>query len=305
MMTDETQDLKKRAGFVALVGAPNAGKSTAINKMVGTKVSIVSPKVQTTRTRVLGIMQKEETQMIFIDTPGIFAPKRRLDRAMVAAAWGGAADADIVALLVDAQKGICVETRAIIDRMKELKRTAVLIINKIDLIEKNRLLILTDELNREEIFSDIFMVSALKGDGLDGFLNYLEENLPTGPWLFPEDQVSDMPERLLAAEITREQLYYKLRQELPYSTTVETETWHQKKDGSIKIDQVIFVARDGQKKIILGKGGQQIKAIGANARRQLEQILDCRVHLFLFVKVREKWGDDQERYKYWGLDYNA
>jgi len=304
-MTDQTDTPQQRSGFVALVGAPNAGKSTAINKMVGTKVSIVSPKVQTTRTRVLGIMQQAETQMIFIDTPGIFAPKRRLDRAMVAAAWGGAADADIVALLVDAQKGICVETRAIIDRMKELKRTAVLIINKIDLIEKGRLLILTDELNREEIFSDIFMVSALNGDGLDGFLNYIEEKLPLGPWLFPEDQVSDMPERLLAAEITREQLYYKLRQELPYSTTVETETWQQKKDGSIKIEQIIYVARDGQKKIILGKAGQQIKAIGANARKQLEEILDCRVHLFLFVKVREKWGDDQERYKYWGLDYNA
>lgn len=304
-MTDQTDTPQQRSGFVALVGAPNAGKSTAINKMVGTKVSIVSPKVQTTRTRVLGIMQQAETQMIFIDTPGIFAPKRRLDRAMVAAAWGGAADADIVALLVDAQKGICVETRAIIDRLKELKRTAVLIINKIDLIEKNRLLILTDELHREGIFSDIFMVSALKGDGLDGFLNFIEEKLPTGPWLFPEDQVSDMPERLLAAEITREQLYYKLRQELPYSTTVETETWQQKKDGSIKIEQIIYVARDGQKKIILGKGGQQIKAIGANARKQLEEILECRVHLFLFVKVREKWGDDQERYKYWGLDYNA
>jgi GTPase len=304
-MNDQTDTAQQRAGFVALVGAPNAGKSTAINKMVGTKVSIVSPKVQTTRTRVLGIMQKEDSQIIFIDTPGIFAPKRRLDRAMVAAAWGGAADADIVALIVDAQKGICVETRAILDRMKELGRKAVLIINKIDLIEKSRLLILTSELNAEDIFTDIFMVSALNGDGLDGFLNFIQHKLPLGPWLFPEDQVSDMPERLLAAEITREQLYYKLRQELPYSTTVETETWEQKKDGSIKIEQVIFVTRDGQKKIILGKGGLQIKAIGANSRRQLEEILECRVHLFLFVKVREKWGDDKERFNYWGLDYNA
>lgn len=304
-MTDQSENTNKRAGFVALVGAPNAGKSTAINHIVGTKVSIVSPKVQTTRTRVLGIMQKDETQIIFIDTPGIFAPKRRLDRAMVAAAWGGAADADYVVLLIDAQKGLCKESRAIIDRLKELKRTAVLIINKIDLIEKNRLLVLTDELNKEDIFSDIFMVSALKGDGMDHFVDFIAQQLPKGPWLFPEDQVSDMPERLLAAEITREQLYYKLRQELPYSTTVETETWQEKKDGSIRIEQVIYVARDGQKKIILGKGGQQIKAIGANARKQLEQILDCRVHLFLFVKVRDKWGDDPERFNYWGLDYNA
>lgn len=304
-MTDTPDFANQRAGFVAFVGAPNAGKSTAINHMVGTKVSIVSPKVQTTRTRVLGIMMKGDSQIIFVDTPGIFAPKRRLDRAMVAAAWGGAADADHIVLLVDAKRGISEETRAIIDNLKEQNRKAILILNKIDLVDKGKLLGLTQQLNQEDIFTDTFMVSALNGDGLDQFVEFIANKLPQGPWLFPEDQVSDMPERLLAAEITREQLYHKLRQELPYSTTVETETWQEKKDGSIKIEQVIYVARDGQKKIILGKGGQQIKAIGANARKQLEEILECRVHLFLFVKVRDKWGDDPERFNYWGLDYNA
>lgn len=295
----------QRAGFVAFVGAPNAGKSTAINYMVGTKVSIVSPKVQTTRTRVLGIMMKNDSQIIFVDTPGIFQPKRRLDRAMVAAAWGGAADADHIVVLVDAKRGICNETQTIINTLKEQNRKAILIINKIDVVDKERLLQLTVQLNEEEIFTDTFMVSALKGDGLNDFVEFIANKLPQGPWLFPEDQVSDMPERLLAAEITREQLYLKLRQELPYSTTVETETWEEKDDGSVKIEQVIFVARDGQKKIILGKGGQQIKSIGANARKELEEILDCRVHLFLFVKVREKWADDPERFNYWGLDHNS
>lgn len=304
-MNDLNDPSTQRAGFVAFVGAPNAGKSTAINYMVGTKVSIVSPKVQTTRTRVLGIMMKNDSQIIFVDTPGIFAPKRRLDRAMVAAAWGGAADADFIVVLVDAKRGICNETRNIIDTLKEQKRKAILILNKIDLVEKGALLELAQNLNDEDIFTDTFMVSAKKGDGLDHFVDFIADKLPQGPWLFPEDQVSDMPERLLAAEITREQLYHKLRQELPYSTTVETETWEEKQDGSIKIEQVVYVARDGQKKIILGKGGQQIKAIGANARRELEEIMDCRVHLFLFVKVRDKWGDDPERFSYWGLDYNA
>ncbi|WP_135077848.1 GTPase Era [Terasakiella sp. SH-1] len=304
-MTEEIDFSKQRAGFVAFVGAPNAGKSTAINQMVGTKVSIVSPKVQTTRTRVLGIMMKGDSQIIFVDTPGIFAPKRRLDRAMVAAAWGGAADADHIVVLVDAKRGICHETQTIINTLKEQKRKAILILNKIDIVDKEALLELTMKLNAEDIFTDTFMVSALKGDGLDHFVDFIVEKLPQGPWLFPEDQVSDMPERLLAAEITREQLYLKLRQELPYSTTVETETWEEKKDGSVKIEQIIYVARDGQKKIILGKGGQQIKAIGAHARKELEEILDCRVHLFLFVKVRDKWSDDPERFNYWGLDYNA
>lgn len=304
-MTYSDETSQQRAGFIAFVGAPNAGKSTAINQIVGTKVSIVSPKVQTTRTRVLGILMQGDSQLIFVDTPGIFAPKRRLDRAMVAAAWGGAADADHIVLLVDAKRGLCDETRAIIDTLKEQNRKALLLINKIDLVEKEALLILAQKLNEEEIFSDIFMVSAKNNDGLDHFVKFLAEKLPTGPWLFPEDQVSDMPERLLAAEITREKLYLKLRQELPYSTTVETETWEEKTDGSVKIEQVIFVARDGQKKIILGKGGQQIKAIGASARHDLEEVLECRVHLFLFVKVRDKWSDDPERYKYWGLDYNA
>ena len=304
-MTDLPDISNQRAGFVAFVGAPNAGKSTAINHMVGTKVSIVSPKVQTTRTRVLGIMMKNDSQIIFVDTPGIFAPKRRLDRAMVAAAWGGAADADQIVLLVDAKRGICHETRAIIDTLKEQNRKVILMLNKIDLVDKGALLELTQALNEEDIFTDTFMVSAKKGDGLDHFVEFVADKLPQGPWLFPEDQVSDMPERLLAAEITREQLYLKLRQELPYATTVETENWEDKEDGSIKIEQTIYVARDGQKKIILGKQGQQIKAIGANARKQLEEIMECRVHLFLFVKVREKWADDPERFNYWGLDHNA
>lgn len=306
-MTDVEAPLNtpQRAGFVALVGAPNAGKSTAINHMVGTKVSIVSPKVQTTRTRVLGIMMKDQTQIIFVDTPGIFAPKRRLDRAMVAAAWGGAADADHIVLLVDAKRGLCRETQNILDTFKDQKRQAILILNKIDLVQKDALLELTAQLNETGLFTDTFMVSALKGDGLDHFVDFISKKLPEGPWLFPEDQVSDMPERLLAAEITREQLYMKLRQELPYSTTVETENWEEKPDGSIRIEQTVFVARDGQKKIILGKGGQQIKAIGANARKELEEIMECRVHLFLFVKVRDNWSDDPERFSYWGLDYNA
>jgi len=296
---------KNKSGFIAVVGAPNVGKSTLINRFVGTKVSIVSPKVQTTRTRVLGICMKDATQVIFIDTPGIFQPRRRLDRAMVAAAWGGAADADAVLVVVDAKRGLCADTTAILDKLEKSGRKATLAINKIDLVRKDGLLELVAKLNAYDIFEETFMISAETGDGTDELLAHLANGLPAGPWLFPEDQVSDMPERLLAAEITREQLYLQLHQELPYAATVETESWEDKEDGSVRIDQVVYVERDSQKAIVLGKRGTRIKALGAAARKELEEILGCRVHLFVFVKVRDKWGDDPERYRDWGLDYNA
>jgi GTP-binding protein Era len=294
-----------RAGFVAVVGAPNVGKSTLINRLVGTKVSIVSPKVQTTRTRVLGICMAGAAQVIFVDTPGIFLPRRRLDRAMVAAAWGGAQDADRVLVLVDAKRGACEDTAAIIAKLKEAGRTATLAINKVDLVRKEALLALAAELASHDIFTDTFMISAEKGDGTDDLLEHIAGSLPQSPWLFPEDQVSDMPERLLAAEITREQLYHQLHQELPYAATVETESWEDKPDGSVRIEQVIFVERDSQKAIVLGKRGSRIKELGSTARAELESILECKVHLFLFVKVRDNWGDDPERYRDWGLDFNA
>lgn len=304
---DKHQDEHKqrRCGFIAVLGAPNAGKSTLVNRMVGTKVSIVSPKVQTTRTRVMGIALKDETQLIFIDTPGIFTPKRRLDRAMVAAAWSGAADADVTLLLIDATEGIKRDAQAIIARMKGENRRAHLVLNKVDKVNKPALLALTQQLVDTGVFDEVFMISALKGQGVEDLIAFLAGKMPEGPWHFPDDQVSDMTERLLAAEITREKLYLQLRQELPYATTVETETWEVRKDGLIKIEQVIFVERDSQKSIILGKGGQQIKKIGTESRLELEEILGDRVHLALFVKVREKWGDDPERYRDWGLDFNA
>ena len=294
-----------RCGFIAVLGAPNAGKSTLVNRLVGGKVSIVSPKVQTTRARVMGIAIQGDAQLVFIDTPGIFEPRRRLDRAMVAAAWGGANDSDIALLLVDAERGIDRDTRAIIKRMGKEGKRAHLVLNKIDKVKKPDLLVMTTKLVSEGVFDEVFMVSALKGQGVDDLLAFLAERMLEGPWHFPEDQMSDMTERLLAAEITREKLYLQLHQELPYATTVETETWEVRKDGSIKIEQVIYVERDSQKSIILGKSGQQIKKIGSMSRLELEDILDCRVHLFLFVKVREKWGDDPERYRDWGLDFDA
>jgi len=294
-----------KSGFVAIVGAPNVGKSTLLNRFVGAKVSIVSPKVQTTRSRVLGICIEGKSQVIFIDTPGIFAPRRRLDRAMVAAAWGGAGDADEVLLLVDASRRICRDTSDILDKLKKTDRKVYLAINKVDLVKKEDLLTLIDELTTRATFTDIFMVSAHSGDGVSDLLEFLSNQLPDGPWLFPEDQISDMPQRLLAAEITREKIYLQLRQELPYAATVETENWELKKDGSVKIDQTIYVERPTQKAIVLGKGGAQIKALGEASRRELERLFDTRIHLFLFVKVREKWGDDPERYRDWGLDYNA
>ncbi len=295
----------ERCGFIAVMGAPNVGKSTLVNRFVGAKVTIVSPKVQTTRARVMGIAVKDRTQLVFIDTPGIFKPRRRLDRAMVAAAWGGAGDADVRLLLVDATKGVDSNTRAIIERLKENKQRCHLVLNKVDATKKPELLKLASELTDVGIFDEIFMVSALSGDGVDDLFNFLAEGVSEGPWHFPEDQLSDMNERLLAAEITREKLYLELHQELPYAATVETETWEEKNDGSVKIEQVIFVERDTQKAIILGKGGHQIKAIGAASREELGEILGRKVHLFLFVKVREKWGDDPERYRDWGLDFGA
>lgn len=304
-MSGEEQQEQKRCGFIAILGAPNAGKSTLVNRMVGTKVSIVSPKVQTTRGRVMGIAIKGDAQLIFIDTPGIFTPKRRLDRAMVAAAWSGAADADMSLLLIDATEGVKRDAQAIIARMKGEKRRAHLVLNKVDKVDKPELLTLTQSLMETGIFDEVFMISALKGKGVDSMMDFLASKMQEGPWHFPEDQVSDMTERLLAAEITREQLYHQLHQELPYATTVETETWEERKDGSVKIEQVIYVIRDSQKSIILGKGGKQIKHIGEKSRKELEEIFDRRVHLFLFVKVREKWGDDPERYRDLGLDFNA
>lgn len=294
-----------RCGFIAIIGAPNVGKSTLLNQIVGSKVSIVSPKVQTTRTRVLGISINGDAQLVFIDTPGIFEPRRRLDRAMVSAAWGGAGDADRIMLLVDAERGTDRDTRSIIDRLKKREGTATLIINKVDLVKKPVLLRLTEQLSGEGIFPDIFMISAATGDGVADLVTFLTAQVPAGPWMFPEDQISDMPQRLLAAEITREKLYLQLKQELPYAAAVETERWEEKDDGSARIEQVIYVERDSQKAIVLGKGGARIKSLGAAARRELEELLERRIHLFLFVKVRGKWGDDPERYREWGLDYNA
>lgn len=296
-----------RCGFIALVGAPNAGKSTLLNALTGVKVSIVSPKVQTTRARVLGITIEGSAQLVFVDTPGVFQPKRRLDRAMVAAAWQGADESDRVAVLFDAsrRKGIDEDTKRIVDRLKQEGRRALLVLNKIDLIPRDRLLGLAAEFSAEGIFDEIFMVSALTGDGLDRLRRYLADWAPEGPWHYPDDHITDMPMRLLAAEITREKLFLQLHQELPYAATVETEVWEQFDDGSVKISQVIFVRKDSQKAIVLGKGGTRIRAIGESARRELEEFMEQRIHLKLFVKVREDWEEDPERYAPWGLDHKA
>jgi GTP-binding protein Era len=294
-----------RCGYVALIGAPNAGKSTLLNRLVGQKLAIVTPKAQTTRNRLLGIAVEDAAQIIFVDTPGIFAPRRRLDRAMVAAAWMGAEDADQTVLLVDAARGIDHDTRCILDRLAERGRNSILALNKIDLVPRESLLGLADVLSREGRFEPIFMISGLKGDGVADVKRHLAANLPSGPWLFPEDQLSDASERLIAAEVTREQVFLQLHDELPYASTVETEQWEDKSDGSVRIEQVIYVQRPGQRAIVLGEGGRRIKAIGANARAELERILQRRVHLFLFVKVRQNWIEDRERFAAIGLDYNA
>jgi GTPase len=292
-----------KAGFVALIGAPNAGKSTLLNALVGSKVSIVSRKVQTTRALVRGIAIEGDAQIVFVDTPGIFKPKRRLDRAMVTSAWGGASDADAVALLLDVRKGIDEEAEAILDRLSELKKPKVLILNKIDLIERSRLLEISAKLNEKVPFLHTFMISALKGDGVKTLMQQLAELMPKGPWLYPEDQISDAPLRMLAAEITREKIYERLHEELPYQSTVETDQWQQRPDGSIRIEQTVFVERDSQRKIVLGKGGQTVKAIGQAARREISEVAEAPVHLFIFVKVRENWSDDPERYREMGLEF--
>jgi GTP-binding protein Era len=292
-----------RCGFIALIGAPNAGKSTLTNALVGSKVTIVSPKVQTTRTLLRGIAMVGQAQLVFIDTPGIFAPRRRLDRAMVTSAWGSAADADVVALLVDANKGLDEEATAILDRLGEVRQPKLLILNKVDLVEKASLLALAQTINARASFEATFMISALSGDGVDDVRGWLAAHVPEGPWHYPADEVSDAPLRQLAAEITREQLYHKLHQELPYQSTVETESWTERKDGSVRIEQTIYVERESQRKIVLGKAGQTIKAIGEASRRELAGILEHPVHLFLFVKVREDWGDDPERYRQIGLEF--
>ncbi len=292
-----------RCGYVALVGAPNAGKSTLLNLLVGTKLSIVTPKVQTTRSRVLGIALRGSSQLIFIDTPGIFAPKRRLDRAMVAAAWAGADDADLVVVLVDAARGFDDDTHLILDRLRSTCRRMVLVLNKIDLVKREVLLPLADALGQACEFERIFMVSSIAGDGTDDLADYLAGVMPEGPWLFPEDQLTDLPQRLLAAEVTREQIFLQLHQELPYATTVETEGWEERADGSVKITQTIHVQRPGQKAIVLGKGGSQVKLIGQASRGELERMLGRRVHLFLFVRVTEDWAEDRAHYDAIGLDF--
>ena len=289
-----------RFGFIAVLGAPNAGKSTLINRIVGAKVTIVSPKVQTTRTRVLGIVGRNRSQLVFVDTPGIFAPRRRLDRAMVDAAWKGAADADLLALLVDSERGFDANTRAIVE---QIKGDAVLVLNKVDQVAREKLLALSQAINEAGTFRETFMISALKGDGVEDLTDYFAASVPEGVWMFPEDQLSDMPMRLMAAEIVREKLFLQLHQELPYALTVETEDWKTLKDGSARIAAVIIIERDSHKGMVLGKGGQRIKAVGAAAREELEAMFDCKVHLFLHVKVRRDWKDKAEHYHALGLDF--
>jgi GTPase len=290
-------------GFVALIGAPNAGKSTLINWLVGTKVSIVSRKVQTTRNSVRGIALEGKAQIVFVDTPGIFAPKRRLDRAMVAAAWSSTGDADVAALLVDVRRGIDAEVEAILGRLPQIAAKKILVLNKIDTVEPQRLLELATRLNDVLPFAQTFMISALRGHGVPKFKQELATLMPPGPWLYPEDQISDMPLRLLAAEITREKIFERLHDELPYSSTVETELWQDMPGGAARIEQTIFVLREGHKKIVIGEGGRTIKAIGTAARQEIIEVAGQKVHLFLFVKVREHWADDPEYYHEMGLDF--
>ncbi|NHF74365.1 GTPase Era [Paracoccus xiamenensis] len=295
-----------RAGFVALIGEPNAGKSTLLNRMVGAKVSIVTHKVQTTRARIRGIAMEGDAQIIFVDTPGIFRPRRRLDRSMVAAAWGGAADADIIVLLIEAHRGLTEGVKGIIEQLSRSAgdRPVALAINKIDRVKAETLLALSAEMNAAYPFAKTFMISAEKGYGTDDLREWLAEMVPPGPWLYPEDQIADLPMRMIAAEITREKLTLRLHEELPYQLTVETESWEDRKDGSAKIDQIIYVARDGHKGIVLGHKGEAIRAVGKAAREELSEFLDRPVHLFLTVKVRENWLDEAERFREMGLDFN-
>jgi GTPase len=292
-----------RCGFVALIGAPNVGKSTLVNALVGTKIAIVSHKVQTTRALLRGIAIVDGAQLVLIDTPGIFAPKRRLDRAMVTAAWAGADDADIAAVLIDAKRGLDEEAQAILERLAALRPSKILLINKVDLVEKPALLAIAKAANERAQFAATFMISALSGDGVGDVQEWLAGHVPEGPWHYPADQITDAPLRQLAAEITREKLYLRLHQELPYQSTVETDVWKELEDRAIRIEQTIYVERESQRKIVLGKGGQTIKAIGADARREIADMIEAPVHLFLFVKVRERWGEDPERYRGMGLEF--
>ena len=300
-----------RCGFAAIIGAPNAGKSTLVNALVGTTVAIVSPKVQTTRMNVRGIVMRQETQIVFVDTPGIFRPRRRLDRAMVSSAWSGAEEADAVLLIVDAadltanaSSPGARDTMAILEGLRDNKtKRKALVLNKIDGMKRTDLLPLVEKFHAEGVFEDVFLVSALKGEGVADVASWVAARMPESPWLYPEDQAADIPSRLLAAEVTREKIYLRLHDELPYSSAVETEKWEERKDGSVKIDQIIYVQRESQKPIVLGKGGQTIKIIGGLAREELETLFGRRVHLFLFVKVREDWAENSEHYKEIGLDY--
>jgi GTP-binding protein Era len=296
-------DSDTRCGFVALIGAPNAGKSTLLNALVGSKVTIVSHKVQTTRALIRGIAIEGKSQLIFVDTPGIFSPKRRLDRAMVTTAWSGAHEADLVAVLIDARKGLDEEAEQLLARLGEVKGPKILILNKIDLIPRDTLLLLTKIANEKAKFDSTFMISALKGDGVADLKSWLAERMPLSPWLYPPDQMSDAPMRQLAAEITREKLFERLHQELPYHSTVETESWKELRNGEVRIEQTIYVERESQRKIVIGKGGQTLKSIGESSRREITDIVEHKVHLFLFVKVREGWGDDPERYRAMGLEF--
>ena len=294
-----------RAGFVALIGEPNAGKSTLTNRMVGAKVSIVTHKVQTTRARIRGVALEGDSQIVFVDTPGLFRPRRRLDRAMVAAAWGGAADADVVVLMVEAHRGVTEGVERILEGLEEIGqgRKVALAINKIDMVKSEKLLGLAQDLNGRYDFAETFMISAEKGHGADDMRKWLAKELPEGPWLYPEDQIADLPMRMIAAEMTREKLTLRLHQELPYQLTVETENWEERKDGSARVDQMIYVARDGHKGIVLGKKGETIKAVSKAAREELQEFLGRKVHLFLQVKVRPNWLEESERYSEMGLDF--
>lgn len=303
-MAEPTNEASTRCGFIAVIGAPNAGKSTLVNALVGAKVSIVSHKVQTTRVPIRGIAIEGPSQLVFIDTPGIFRPKRRLDRAMVEAAWSGAFDADAIVMLIDAQKGLTEDVESILYKLKDARERRILVLNKIDRIEeKERLLALIAAITQRVPFEHVMMISATQGDGVGDLKRLLASLVPEGPWHYPEDEISDAPMRVLAAEITREKIYHFLHQELPYVSTVETTAWEERKDGSVKIDQTIYVERDSQKVIVLGKGGETIKKISTLARKELTGILERPVHLFLFVKVREGWGEDPERYREMGLEF--
>jgi len=294
--------INTRCGFAAIIGAPNAGKSTLLNALAGSKVAIVTHKVQTTRAAIRAIVIEGDSQIIFIDTPGIFKPKRSLDEAMVDAAWGGAEDADRIALIIDAKRGLNPDVERIIDGLEKAKKKAILILNKVDIMPRDSLLALTSKLNQRFEFEETFMVSALTGSGVEDVKRYFAENMPLGPWLYPEDQLADLPTKLLASEVTREKMFLKLHDELPYASTVETESWQVKKDGSIRTEQVIYVERESQRRIILGHKGATIKTIGQQAREDLAEILGVKVHLFLFVKVRPNWASDPERLRMMGLD---